>query len=711
MGNVNQKEVKSILTNDQGKGEIQKHQSINSDCIYLKILDIRKNEHFGALLMFLNKRSPLSLRVKSKKAELFFLKKLDAIEISSSYPNIWKRVNKASFHNLKQIKKIIRKIILHYCETYGINLMKTTNEESENGLERKNTAQNKINKEYYNNYISILSNKEKNRKRFTALPDKTQLKMLKEMMNSNNTYTTSKTYEEKRITQPIIKDFGMESNNDMQKKITSSASNEDQLNCTLNVIKIKNKNTSSKKEAAFLLVDSNKNNSKNKSENNNYSEGSKETKTKEGIKSNKINYGKDETNKLIQNYGTPFYPEDINDEIYPQEMQPMNYINNNAQEDNNSKEEEFEQIPFNYLLSSQNSIKNNYIKTIQEFNEKEINKGKSNNITINNNFIANKVINNNAFFIKNELKTFHFGFNFKSKADNTCPHCKQKKDSNQILNLAVFQNSFELSANKNQENVNFDLNKAMKENESNKDKERDNDDNLKQGNKSSFSESSDNDSFSSSESNGKENKKLEKSFTDELPQKKRIRFPSTVFSNVKRKIRMNNKFQVFKNNQFKLRSEYFNINQLAEGKFSKSKIFQDYIKNAIIKKLPQITLSKTDLSEVKDFAFTNKVKHASNIKITKKSSVDNFQSSEKIKNAFPKHQRSTLLKSEVEKGRDTNIGKRKVNKRNNNTILNYINRNIRDDSAVLYNPGKFYNGLFNDMMKKCSKVNPKQFQK
>ena len=52
------------------------------------------------------------------------LKKLDAIEISSSYPNIWKRVNRASFHNLKQIKKIMNKIITHFCETYGINFRK-----------------------------------------------------------------------------------------------------------------------------------------------------------------------------------------------------------------------------------------------------------------------------------------------------------------------------------------------------------------------------------------------------------------------------------------------------------------------------------------------------------------------------------------------------------------------------------------------------------
>ena len=113
----NQEHIKSVIVNDEGKGEIKRHQKFNSNYICLKILDIRKNEHFGALLMFLNKRSPLRIRVKTKKAELFFLKKIDAIEISSSYPNIWQRANRASFHNLKQIKRIMNKIIIHFCET------------------------------------------------------------------------------------------------------------------------------------------------------------------------------------------------------------------------------------------------------------------------------------------------------------------------------------------------------------------------------------------------------------------------------------------------------------------------------------------------------------------------------------------------------------------------------------------------------------------
>jgi hypothetical protein len=42
----------------------------------VKLLDIRRNEHFGDVLMLSNERSPLSAIVKSRKAELFYLKTL-----------------------------------------------------------------------------------------------------------------------------------------------------------------------------------------------------------------------------------------------------------------------------------------------------------------------------------------------------------------------------------------------------------------------------------------------------------------------------------------------------------------------------------------------------------------------------------------------------------------------------------------------------------
>ena len=54
----------------------------------IKLIEIRENEHFGVALMFLNERSPLLVKVKTKVAELLILKKMEAIEIHSVYPNI-----------------------------------------------------------------------------------------------------------------------------------------------------------------------------------------------------------------------------------------------------------------------------------------------------------------------------------------------------------------------------------------------------------------------------------------------------------------------------------------------------------------------------------------------------------------------------------------------------------------------------------------------
>ena len=735
--NINQKNMKSILTNDQGKGEILKHQKANTNYIYLKILDIRKNEHFGALLMFINKRSPLSLRVKTKKAELYFLKKIDAIEISSSYPNIWKRVNKASFHNLKQIKKIMHKIIIHYCETYGINFMKKICKETSiknmNDLKKLYTIQNQISKDYYNNKFTVLQKTQTNDKRYSALINKSQLRMLKEFIN-NNTFNTSKPYEEKPIAQKtVIKDLELETkkennqeeNNIESKKFISTISNEDQLNCTLNMIKIK-KNKSSNKQQAVLVVDENKNknNSKIKKISNNIlSEESKETKTKEEIKNNKINYGKEETKQLIQNYGTPFYPEDINDEIYPQEIQSINSYNNKI--DNNSKVEELEYMPANNILSSQESIKNNYIKTIQEYNMNLLKKVKreEKNVTINNNFITNNVINNiNPLKIKSELKTFHFGFNFKSKQNDSSITSKYKNDTNKIYNLAIFKNSFELSAFKNDEKIDVDLNNILKEN----DKEEKDKNKINNDKKIIFTSSNKSNNFSSNESCNSKNIsscsiKKEKENKDniikyEISAKKIIHSSSSNNSTIKQIINIDKKHQIYSNRGFQIKAEYFNLNLISNGKFAKNQSLQDFVKNAIIKKISDLTHSNMELPEVRNLINSNRFVQNSKKKISKKFSAFipmNFLQHDKLKKMDTKNQKSNLMSSELNDNRkESNIGKRKLYKKSNNiTFMNYINRNIRDDSAVLNNPEKFYNGLFNDIMKKYNKVNIKQFQK
>ena len=95
---------------DLYKGDIQ----------YIHILDLLKNEFYGDILMFLNIPNPLSLRVKSKRVELYVLRKKDAFHIKKDYQNIWQRLEKKSIHNIKSLKSLTLDIINRYCEMNGI---------------------------------------------------------------------------------------------------------------------------------------------------------------------------------------------------------------------------------------------------------------------------------------------------------------------------------------------------------------------------------------------------------------------------------------------------------------------------------------------------------------------------------------------------------------------------------------------------------------
>ena len=93
----------------------------NSDIIregnnykYLKILDIRKNEHFGGFFLFDEKPAPLTLKVKSKVAKIFILKKKDAIAINNIHHNIVNRLKQKSFKNLISIKNKTISILKQY---------------------------------------------------------------------------------------------------------------------------------------------------------------------------------------------------------------------------------------------------------------------------------------------------------------------------------------------------------------------------------------------------------------------------------------------------------------------------------------------------------------------------------------------------------------------------------------------------------------------
>ena len=104
----------------------------------IKVIDLRKNEHFGDALMILNEKSPVTIKVRSKTAELLFLQKTDATEISNVYPNIWKSIVTNSLTNMNQIKNMIKKKIILYCELHDVGINpKIKNKYIENTLTSK----------------------------------------------------------------------------------------------------------------------------------------------------------------------------------------------------------------------------------------------------------------------------------------------------------------------------------------------------------------------------------------------------------------------------------------------------------------------------------------------------------------------------------------------------------------------------------------------
>jgi hypothetical protein len=97
-----------------GAKGVFKRDSLNSvqdykppDIRIFKIIKIRRNEHFGDVLMFLNQPSPLSVRVKSKIAELLLLNKINLANIAKDYPEIFHKIYLKSIYNMDKIQLII----------------------------------------------------------------------------------------------------------------------------------------------------------------------------------------------------------------------------------------------------------------------------------------------------------------------------------------------------------------------------------------------------------------------------------------------------------------------------------------------------------------------------------------------------------------------------------------------------------------------------
>ena len=145
--------IKNPSVNNKGKSK----EIIEEDDHYVKLLDICRNEHYGDIMMFLNQRSPLSVRVSSRIVELFSLKKTDVIEISMLFPNIWKEIITNSIYNMHQINILIKKTLsfFYYNNEYALEKMKKR-------FECFDLQSKDIRKTMLNNQIPIIVNKQIN---------------------------------------------------------------------------------------------------------------------------------------------------------------------------------------------------------------------------------------------------------------------------------------------------------------------------------------------------------------------------------------------------------------------------------------------------------------------------------------------------------------------------------------------------------------------
>ena len=106
---------------DLGRLDFSKKQSdlnFSEDYEIVKIFDVRKNEYFGEVNMFLDKPSPYTLKTKSRIGEIFLLRKQEALHLSNNFPNIWRKIHNKSYHNLVSLKKLTIKTLKQYYNSH-----------------------------------------------------------------------------------------------------------------------------------------------------------------------------------------------------------------------------------------------------------------------------------------------------------------------------------------------------------------------------------------------------------------------------------------------------------------------------------------------------------------------------------------------------------------------------------------------------------------
>jgi len=237
----------------------------------IKILDIRKNEHYGDIHIFMDKPSPFTLKTTSRIGELLLLRKHDAQIISKNFPNIWRRIQNRSFHNLVSIKNLTFKILKQYYNTHlsnknskdksvNLNLDVTKNSLVDNSNIMKQSfsgAVAQLNKERSVKFSQNVSknNINTNKLHVQYMPKRGSSSLSKSRSRSRSrSRSKSRTKSKRKISEDT---FGNELNYSYD-SLKSNSVNNSQFKFTISIMKDKKSEISSRKRISNIITPTNK---------------------------------------------------------------------------------------------------------------------------------------------------------------------------------------------------------------------------------------------------------------------------------------------------------------------------------------------------------------------------------------------------------------------------------------------------------------------
>ena len=128
----------NCLLDEKERTNIGKN-NLETNICYLKIFDIHKNEDYGGIHLFYGKRTPFALKAKSKRVSLYTVKNEEFSNISDTYKNVIKRINKKGLKIMQVIKNVLIKTIDKFCKSNGINIKEEYQKDIERAIHEINT--------------------------------------------------------------------------------------------------------------------------------------------------------------------------------------------------------------------------------------------------------------------------------------------------------------------------------------------------------------------------------------------------------------------------------------------------------------------------------------------------------------------------------------------------------------------------------------------